>query len=331
MLPRLLALRLLLWISTLTCLLHAFTVSHHASLSSRLVPLSTTSNSMPPFFGLQMSSGQEAVVEKKVGNGNKNKKDKSNKMTSVTFSAEKKLSSKPVSLSTFQNSNENSIKDFFACVQTRNLILTKDVEVTHLDVPPSSKLMKIWAMESKGFAIDPSADISQDNTCEVVLLSKNINFPGLALKNIIIMGCKLIVPEAATESKDDDDIFNMQYEFTLLDTKLEPQGNTPVVWLFRKIVGGGGETSDNELTPVEPTSSSFGIFYMEPSTSNPGDIVFTSNSMIKTKIKFPSILIKVMSLSLDKTEEEGSKSMQKTIEKEVCPALDRVVTSFLSQ
>lgn len=269
---------------------------------------------------------------------NKRNNDSSKRLVKLVFKGESKLSSQPVSLSTFRHNKSISFEDFFLLPRNRNLLLCKDANnVDNLRRPYSSKLMQAWAAASKGFVIDPDVVIAKDdNSYDVVEVSTKIDFPGLKLTTINTIGVKTVLPEMAQpieqqQRQTSEDIFGMRYEFTLLDSVFRPEGNAPIVWLFNKLIG---TSSDNGVTdePIEPATSSFTTYYVEPATgpSDPDKIVFVSDSNLVTCIEFPSFLIRVLPVSLQKMEEQGSKAMQTTLDKEIGPSLKRFVTAFLS-
>ena len=262
-------------------------------------------------------------------NKTKNKVEKKG-MVQLIFKGETKLTSEPISLSKLNESNI-CLKSFFLSTENRNLLLAKsEKEILPFSKAKTSKLLKTWSMQSENFPIDPNLDITSDNTCDMVEVSTPTQLPGMVLKNISTIGCKLVLPQSidvnddVDKSKSNAEMLDAQYEFTLIDTAMKPEGNAPVVWLFNKLTG-SNKKAENQSEVEEPSSSSFTVVKIERSSSSTDEdeIVFTSDAKIKVRVEFPSILIRLLPLSLEDMEIQGSQSMQKVVDKEVGPALER--------
>lgn len=268
---------------------------------------------------------QSTVTETTVDKTATSKKPKKG-VVQVIFIGKKKISSKPISLSSLKSKNI-SIQEFFLSPQNRNLILGKPGSVQPLP-SPSIQNMKAWGAESKGFVIDTSTDVSKDDTCDVVKIETDgMKFPGMTLKSVTTIGCKLILPPNYEKGENEGDFLDMKYEFTLLDSELQPEGSKPTVWLFKKLTNAGGKGGKDD--GQQANTSSFTSFSID-STSNPDEIVLTSDATLQVRVEFPSFLVRLIPVSIEKMEEQGSHAMQSTIEKELSPALDRFVAALTS-
>jgi len=285
------------------------------------LPSSTTPSSSSSSLLHPLQSTTESTTEQTKSSISKYESSKG--LVKVIFSAKKKLSSQPISLSQLQES-QISLSQFFTSSQNRNLILSKDIDgVQNISssIPPNSRLLQLWKQQSEGYDIDPSVDMTQDDSYEVLEVVTRTQFPGMVLKSMNIIGSKRIF------SNSDQQYDPSQYQLTLLDTKLEPEGNSPIVWLFKKIVG--KETNGISKQPMEePRGSSFTTFTLEYLNDN--EIQFTSDAKLSVRVEFPKLLIRLLPVSLEKMEEQGSKSMQSTIDKEVGPALERYVDTLMA-
>lgn len=58
-------------------------------------------------------------------------------------------------------------------------------------------------------------------------------------------------------------------------------------------------------------------------------ITFTSSSYLEVDVSFPKVLLRILPVSKEKAEEQGSQSILKTIEKDSGPALESFKDAYL--
>jgi len=247
---------------------------------------------------------------------------------SATFVAQKKMSSFPPTQIPGPNTPDAKIqtlsqtkylREFFEISDHKNLLLSKSGDVVIIESPPQDMIKK-WSVESKlmgGF--DISKDNINDKTCEVIQIITDVQFPGLILHIVTTHGSKLVI--------DSEDGFP-EYQFTLLKTEILPEGKKPVKWLFNKLTGAGRLNMKDE--GGKPLTSSFSRFSVKE-TADGESMVFVSDAFLQVNLKIPGLLIGILPMNLSKFEETGSKSLQKAIEKDIKPALERFRSTYVNR
>lgn len=247
----------------------------------------------------------------------------SSKSTTVRFSGRLKISTAPVSLP----KNNKQIISFFK--ENRNLLLSKEGNIQVISSPTESD-MNNWKIKNdlrfqssnndngvsgvSALRMDDDAFATKD---EIVQVETMIKFPGLKTIAASILGARLVTVDDSTDYDDNDTAITFpEYQFTLLNSCNKAEGLPPAVWIYNLLTGNNKKTSNkNDMT------SSYTTVKLE--RTNNDEYVFTSKSSLEVKINFPSTLLKMLPFSTDTLEERGSVAMQKALEKEVGPNLER--------
>lgn len=222
------------------------------------------------------------------------------KIIRMTFIGTKSVLTAPVQL---PQGGAMELNDFFSVAKHRNLLFFRnDVSVL---TNPSEDLIRRWSQE---VALHGGSDIFDgvvDNNSKTILRMKAyLNMPGLRVLSENLVGANLIL---GRQGQGDS---LPEYQFTVIDTKLTPEGAAPLVWLF------------NKLTKYMDKTSSFSrVRAVNAGGRESGKIVFTTDARLETKIRLPAAAAKVLPLNIPKFEQQGSRSMQKLLEKELQPAL----------
>jgi len=240
-----------------------------------------------------------------------NPRDGEKGITQIRFAGLKKLSSPPASLP----QSSKSLAEFFSKNEHRNLLLSKDpnnIQVTS----PTKEQMDIWIVEAKasGGALPTKDD-------EVVQVETSMQFPGLKMTTTTILGTKLVLPRPEPEEGARPPNLP-EYQFTLIDSTQSVRGIPPAMWLYNKITGASSSTSSKERM----TSSFTTVKVNQLSTSD--QISFSTDAKLEVKLDIPTIMLKILPVSVDKIEKQGATSMQKAIEKDVEPALQRFFDAY---
>lgn len=239
----------------------------------------------------------------------------SSKSTTVRFSGCLKISTAPVSL---PNKNNKQIRSFFR--ENRNLLLSKEGNIQVIS-SPSENDMNNWKIKNdlqfqnsnNDNGVSGVSSLRMDDD-EVVQVETMMKFPGLKTIAASMLGTRLVT---VNDSADYDTAIKFpEYQFTLLNSHNKAEGLPPAVLIYSMLTGNKKKTSNKNVM-----TSSYTTVKLE--RTNNDEYVFTSKSSLEVKINFPSTLLKMLPLSTDTLEERGSVVMQKALEKEVGPNLER--------
>lgn len=215
----------------------------------------------------------------------------------MTFVGTKSVSTASVVL---PKSGGLALNEFFSDPKHRNLLFFRnDVSVV---TNPSQDLIRRWSEE---VAVHGGSDIcgrlADSGAKNILRMKAYVKMPGLRVLSETFVGANLILGH--------DGSFP-EYQFTVIDTKLTPEGAAPLVWLFNKLTKYMDKTSS--FSRVRPVNAD---------ASDSQKVAFTTDARLETKIHLPSAAAKVLPINISKFERQGSRSMQKLLEKELEPAL----------
>jgi hypothetical protein len=196
--------------------------------------------------------------------------------------------------------------DFFQASEYRNHLLLGygilDGEVLPAVEPllhPSPDLWDRWAKQADLTGTPtPRPDVDE------LLLVKSSGIPfslGLTMFVESIIGFNLVLPDESEGSFP-------EYQFTLIQDTIRAEGPRAMVWIFEKITGASSKQKKGQ------TTHSFSTLKVEPSPDKPGEIVFQSNTRLEINLYFPKILLRILPMSREKSNEIGSKSTLKSLE-----------------
>jgi len=216
------------------------------------------------------------------------------KTTTIRFHGIQKISTEPIKLP----NNDKCIIEFFK--QHRNLLLSS---IDNVEVVSSPSQMDIDKWNMNNVAKDSNKD-------EIVQVQTMMQFPGLRATASSVLGTRLISIQ---------DTFP-EYQFTLLNSYNKAEGLPPAVWMYNLLTGNNTKKKKDNLT------SSYSTVSIQ---RRGNEYVFTTNAELQVNIKFPSKLLKIIPLSKDTLEERGSLAIQKELEKQVGPNLERFRSAYI--
>ena len=173
-----------------------------------------------------------------------------------------------------------------------------------------------------------------------------MNFAGLRVVSNAWIGVKLVVQNGDDSSRGGLGIVFPEYQLVYIKDEQTVEGPKVLVWIFHKLTGkrtntasssssssssnssdneGNGKRNDDKSTNQQSVSS-FSRFYVQ--TTQDKEIIFTIESMLDIAVKFPSFLLKILPVSKEKAEEQGSASVMKTLLKDTAASLERVVEFY---
>lgn len=243
--------------------------------------------------------------------GSETKKGK----TKLLFQASETFISDPIPLPGNPDS-ERALEQLMSKDETLVDILRgagNEVKCTSQEVATSN--IDAWGRECESFGVKPPC---LDNGDKVFCVTTGINFPGLRISSLSYIGGKYI-----PSSTSDPSSTYPEFEFVLIKDEQEVEGPAPLKWLFYKLTGssGGGKGSQS-VRSLNQVS-------IEPSSDGKG-MVFQSKLTLEIGVQFPSIFLKLLPVSKEKAEEQGSASISKMLDKDVVPALKRVRDAWVN-
>lgn len=321
----------------------SISLSHHEKNRSQafLLPSASTSRCHGRLLPLQQSSPAEVIDADDVrdrklpGLGRIGKRRKAAASTSgsgngndaagvemvqMSFLGEKMVTTSPVPFT-----SSKDVQDFFIQERFRNLLFFRnDVTTVHC---PTNDMMCRWSSELKlgGGAeldnIDGSLELGPNES--IIRIKTNLSMPGLQIMTINTIGAKLLLEQPGVEGDGAScnihvDTGLPEYQFTLLESELVPEGAPPLVWLF------------NKLIRFRDTTSSFTRVRVNNAGGVDCDkVIFTTQARLETRIQIPQkSMIAIPGVDVAKFERQGSKSIQKLLEKELEPALNEFRSEF---
>lgn len=147
----------------------------------------------------------------------------------------------------------------------------------------------------------------------VVVSETVIAFPGLMLENSVYSGIKLLKKGNFPA-----------YQTVLIAEKQRVYGLAPVVWIFNQLTGNSAKKDDQFGPPSGKAKSMISIIEEKASFCVHFDCV------VQVEVKFPKVLVKIMPMSKEKMEQQGSASVTKAVEKDVAKAVQSAIDAFLS-
>ncbi|KAI2505479.1 hypothetical protein MHU86_8910 [Fragilaria crotonensis] len=228
------------------------------------------------------------------------------KDASLVFRLDSVFSSDPVPAATPQE-----ILAFFQEPVQRNCMVsagnTRKVE----ELEHSDELLKLWKRRSPELgATDPD---ESDSILKVE--AGGMHFPGLTLTSEAYIGAKLLEP-----SGDGYPV----YEFSLIVDKQRVEGFKIAVWIFNKLTGADDDTSKNKAVSRSRTE-------VTATTMEDGQTIFQFHLSFTIQVFFPKLLLRILPVSKEKAEEQGSAAIGKALEKDLNNAMKVLRQQFLER
>ena len=202
-----------------------------------------------------------------------------------------------------------SLAAFFSVDGHRDLLMRGINNVVE-PMEANKELMERWTAEAERVGAVPPEE--GDPLLQVT--TAGIQFPGLKILSVATIGAKLIV---------DDESGYPVHEFTLVKDTIRAEGPRPIRFIFNKLIA----TRDEEAK--EQTTHSLTRTTATSTDSDDQMITFTSSSYLEVDVSFPKVLLRILPVSKEKAEEQGSQSILKTIEKDSGPALESFKHAYL--
>lgn len=310
---------------------------HPISLLAFVVPMASSFSLIPSIRNHAGSvSGQKrpvatkirqsAIVEERsskrrprLGRFGRSKKDDDGDAIHMKFVGKQRVATDPISFL----DDANLLDEFFSTRRYQELLFPNN-NATLLDAKISQELFEKWCKEAEagGNASGPTVKALPNNKrslqlydsssekVHVMKITADLQMPSLQVSSETIIGVKLLLSQ---REKDRDSFPELQ--FTLLHSKLIPEGSMTAKWIF------------NQLMKYRDSTSSFTRVTAERLDND--EIVFTTDARLETKVHIPSGIMRYLPpIDVKKFEEQGSSSIQKLLEKDLKPAIDSFANTF---
>jgi hypothetical protein len=231
----------------------------------------------------------------------------------MTFSGQQNVVTDPVSFPG-DSGDSNVLDDYFSIDEYRQLLFPNN-DATLLGRNISPELFQRWCKEAevggkgKGPIVKSlpnnvlQLDDSINEKVHLMKISAKLQMPNLQVTSETIIGVKLLL--SRREMNRD---LMPELQFTLLDSKLVPEGGKTVKWIFDQIMKYRDSTSSFTQVTAKRVDND--------------NIVFVTDARLETRIHIPKGILKYLpSVNVEKFEEQGSASIQKLLEKDLEPAL----------
>jgi hypothetical protein len=276
-------------------------------------------------------------------------------MTTLHFRATQTFTSEPVAISSISNLERYLLEE---SSQIQSLLLSGSgnnipQRLSKIDAFP---LLEEWRQQSRmvGAELPPQVvseggDEGKDDDVVYQVKTGGINFAGLRVQSNALIGVKIVhgVKDKSCESNEEvggttSGRHLPEYQLVYIKDEQTVEGPKVLVWIFHKLTGKNSSgsrsssisSSNNDDENVEVSSnpkqqsvSSFSTFYVDIS-QDAKEAIFTIESMLDIAIKFPTFLLKILPVSKEKAEEQGSASVMKTLVRDTGASLQRTVEHY---
>lgn len=205
------------------------------------------------------------------------------------------------------NTSADRIIAFFRDPDHRDLVLKGGGNPTE-QILPTPELYDEWRVQSRVVRSEPPAP----NDPILAISSKVPLLPGLSISATSYMGCKFLQnPRTLLPI----------YEFTLIKDEYAAQGSKPLVWIFNRMTGVGGDSDSSRKTHALSRVS------MEPCESGTS-IIMQYFGFVKVSCSVPGALIRILPMSKKKAQEKVSNAMVKQLEREGLASIQKFQRAF---
>jgi len=242
--------------------------------------------------------------------------DKKNR-AALRFVTETTVESDPVPLlpSIYSDNDEldkTSLHQFFRQKETIQVILGGAAGnlVESVDNNILLENMDKWSEQCKFFSsLYPS--IAEGDGMYYVN-TDGMSFPGLTISSVALIG--------ATVSPVDN-----EFQFVLINTEQKAKGSKLLVWTFNKLTG-------NDKTPDDDSGEemvhSLTQVTFQP-TAEQDTAIFKFQTSFEISVQFSSLLLKILPVSKEKAEEQGSASILKALKKDFDVVVPKIAQVYL--
>jgi hypothetical protein len=180
--------------------------------------------------------------------------------------------------------------------------------------PINSSLMEDWIISSK--KVNATVPDEQGFICKVQ--TSGLNFSGLHVKTVANIGAQIV------HQSEHDGVTETQLEFTYIDDEQIVQGPKILVFIFNALTGKDleGSSSRGKGQRVQSLSRLY-------TTVSNNTVVFHIDTNLDISIQFPTLLLKLLPVSKEKAEEQGSEVIMNTLTKDTEAMIPKLEEFYL--
>uniref|UniRef100_A0A7S3QBR3 Uncharacterized protein n=1 Tax=Chaetoceros debilis TaxID=122233 RepID=A0A7S3QBR3_9STRA len=283
-----------------------------------------------------------ATSETDGGNSSSNSNSKSKGMTTLHFKGESVFRSDPLpyecieDITKFLENEKEVIHNILlnGYPGGKNKVVPVDI---HLDDRTVTDAWKKQCLAVGGeFRVDVDVDVDvenenngigeqkqetngNDDTIVYQVNGGGFNMGGLSLKIEMLIGATTTTTTNTMQNENENSPETLssspEYQLVFIRDKRVAEVPRLLVWAYNKLTGGSSGKDEAESAITSMTR-----FYPVVDTEKK-EVVFTSKSFLDIAVKFPSLLLKILPVSKEKAEEEGSASIMKTLVKDTEPTI----------
>lgn len=210
-----------------------------------------------------------------------------------------------------EGTTKNDVSKFLAQPENQRVFLSAGLtrETRPLEMTPQFK--EYWEDVAEHF----NSDSRPADDDAVIAVDVQVKFPGMKLVTTTVSGIKQLA------------LGDESMELMLIAEKSEAMGAAPVVWLFNKLTGNDKKEQGVFLPPEMTKVRSF----IGQTDLGNGALALRYKLQMQVTVEFPAVLMKILPTSIEKMEEQGSKSILKTVSKDIDTAMKVAHEKFVEQ
>ena len=291
------------------------------------------------------TSASTSTVDKSSSSSKNNNKNNGG-MTALHFIGEKVYKSDPIPI---MHNHHHDLCSFFAKDEFRYLLFNSNDDASTIRLLPNKQvdetIMNLWCKQCQIVGGEPP-DMIDNNDVVFLVNTGGINFSGLKIKSNSYIGVKYLKQEdgerysdvvdhgddAVVVVDDNDNNSNLskpQYQLVFIKDSQYAEGPRLLVWIYNQLTGrNNNNNSDNDQqSEKEQSVHAFSKFTFEI-TPDGKSLVFVVESKLEVIVKFPALLLKVLPVSKEKAEQQGSASVLKAMSTDIEAVLPKIRDSY---
>ena len=235
--------------------------------------------------------------------------------TSLHFIGEKIYKSEPVAI---LHTNEKELSSFLSDDKFPMILFNVDGD-NEVELLPNEQanetIYKLW----EGQCASVGGEYPNAKDAIFTIKTGGMNFSGLKIRSNSLIGVKYLNP-FEYQNEDKKTTKQPEYQLVFIKDSRFVEGPRLLIWIFNQLTGAKGKQKDKE---EESTVRSISRFTCDESPDGK-TVEFTIKSKLEIVVEFPSILLKILPVSKEKAEEQGSASVLKTMGKDIEAVLPHV-------
>lgn len=195
--------------------------------------------------------------------------------------------------------------DFFRNPLHRGCLISAGGKRETKIFPTTDELLERW--KRRALSLGAAEPERSDTIIEVRV--GGIRFPGISLESTSLVGSKLLIPIQPN-------VFP-SYEFVLIQDKRQATGLRPFVWVYDKLTGEGDKERERDTAPTSLSRVTVEQIEAVEQIKGGEDITFRIETFLEIRIKFPAFLLKILPVTKQKAEAQGSLGISKVIKSDI--------------